>query len=94
MADVLTRNSNYMTRKVTISSQSYTKGTYKSVSVDLRYSGYVPVAVIGLEGDSTSVLAIGDTKISNTGNSTVTIWNHYTQDRSSAVDLTVLYVKA
>ena len=83
-----------MTRKVTISSQSYTKGTYKSVSVDLRYSGYVPVAVIGLEGDTTSVLVIGDTKISNTENSTVTIWNLHTQDRSSAVDLTVLYVKA
>ena len=90
----MTRNSNYMTRKVTISSQSYTKGTYKTVSVDLRITGYKPVAVIGIEGETTSILAIGDTKIKNDDVSSVTIWNHHNDARTSAVTLTVLYEKS
>lgn len=90
---------NYMTREVTIPSQNYAKGTFSIVSVDLRYSGYVPIAVIGIKGymtngSATAVLSIGDVKISNDENSSVTIWNNYSEGRTVVVTLTVLYVQS
>ena len=69
-------------------------GARVSTSVDVSLDGYVPVGIIGVFVKSTEVIIPVKWAVNNTNRKVdLTLFNSYTESRSSVISLAILYQK-
>lgn len=87
-------NAKYFFMSVETNSITVGAGARVSTSVDVSLDGYVPVGIIGVFVKSTEVIIPVKWAVNNTNRKVdLTLFNSYTESRSSVISLAILYQK-